>query len=146
MRVAIGCDHAGFPLKELVIETVQAMGHEAIDLGTYSIESVDYPDFTVKVGKALQSGEASRGIMICGSGVGACITANKMRGIFACLCHDTYSARQGVEHDDMNVLCMGARIVGSEIARELVQAFLSSVFSKDERHQRRVSKIRQLEG
>ena len=110
MRVAVACDHAGFPLKNVILETVRAAGHEPLDLGTNSSEEVDFPDFTEKLGRAIQRGEAERGIMICGSGVGACVAANKMRGIYACLCHDTYSAHQGVEHDDMNVLCLGARV------------------------------------
>jgi ribose 5-phosphate isomerase B len=117
-----------------------------LDLGTFSPESVDYPDYAEKIGLTLQAGEAERGILICGSGVGASIAANKMKGIFAGLCHDTYSARQGVEHDDMNVLCLGARIIGPELAKELMAAFLSAQFSAEERHKRRVGKIRKLEG
>lgn len=116
-----------------------------LDLGTDSTASVDYPDFAEKLGKAIQNGQAERGILICGSGVGACIAANKMKGIFACLCHDTYSAHQGVEHDDMNVLCLGARIIGPELAVELVRAFIGAEFSNEERHRRRVGKIRKIE-
>jgi ribose 5-phosphate isomerase B len=145
MKVAIACDHAGFPLKDTAIEAVRASGHEVIDLGTNSTESVDYPDFAEKLGRAIQDGEAERGLLICGSGVGASIAANKMRGVYAGLCHDTYSAFQGVEHDDMNVLCLGARVIGPESANVLIAAFLSAEFSTDERHRRRVGKIRQLE-
>ncbi|HZU86002.1 MAG TPA: ribose 5-phosphate isomerase B [Anaerolineaceae bacterium] len=145
MRIAIGCDHAGFPLKDFVIETVRQAGHAALDFGTYNTERVDYPDFVEKVGRAIQNGEAERGIVICGSGVGACITANKMKGIFACLCHDTYSAHQGVEHDRMNVLCLGGRIIGPELARELVLAFLSANFNNEERFVRRIDKIEAIE-
>jgi ribose 5-phosphate isomerase B len=146
MRVAIACDHAGFPLKENVISAVRAAGHEPIDLGTDSTQPVDYPDFSEKLGKFLQSGQADRGILVCGSGVGACIAANKMKGVYACVCHDTYSAHQGVEHDDMNVLTLGARIIGPSLAEELVKAFLSAEFSTEERHRRRVGKVRKIEG
>jgi len=145
MRVAVACDHAGFPLKKVILETVRAAGHELLDLGTNSSKEVDFPDFTEKLGRAIQRGEAERGIMICGSGVGACVAANKMRGIYACLCHDTYSAHQGVEHDDMNVLCLGARIIGAELAKELVTAFLAARFSGEERFVRRVGKLRKFE-
>ena len=145
MRVAVAADHAGFPLKGAVIEAVRAVGHEPIDLGTGSTESVDYPDFAEKLGAAIVAGAAERGILVCGSGVGACIAANKIPGIYAGLCHDTYSARQGVEHDDMNVLCLGARVIGPALVPELVTAFLSAVFSSDERHRRRVGKIRKIE-
>ncbi|MEJ5240817.1 MAG: ribose 5-phosphate isomerase B [Anaerolineales bacterium] len=149
MKIAIACDHAGFPLKETVLEVVQQEGHQALDLGTFSTESVDYPDYAEKVGRALQRGEAERGILICGSGIGASIAANKMRGVYAAVCHDTYTAHQGVEHDDMNVLCLGARVIGPELAREIVQAFLRAEFTGHrpggERHARRVGKIRRLE-
>ncbi len=149
MKIVIACDHGGYPLKETVIEAVRAAGHEAVDLGTYSPDSVDYPDYAEKLGRALQQGEAERGILMCGSGVGASIAANKMRGIYAAICHDTYSARQGVEHDDMNVLCMGARIIGPALAEELVRTFLSARFvghdPGEERHARRVGKVRALE-
>jgi ribose 5-phosphate isomerase B len=145
MKIAIASDHAGLPLKDTALEVVRSAGCEPLDLGTHSPESVDYPDFAEKIGRSIQSGEAERGILICGSGVGACIAANKMRGIFAGLCHDTYSARQGVEHDDMNVLCLGARIIGPELAKELIAAFLSARFSDEERHKRRVEKVRALE-
>jgi ribose 5-phosphate isomerase B len=149
MKIAVACDHAGFPLKAAVLEVVRAEGHEILDLGTDSTAAVDYPDFAEKLGHALQTGEAERGILLCGSGVGACIAANKMRGIYAGICHDTYSAHQGVEHDDMNVLCIGARIIGPEPAHEIVAAFLRARFVGNdpgqERHQRRVNKVRKLE-
>ena len=149
MKVAVACDHAGFPLKEVVLEAVRAAGHEVIDLGTYSAEPVDYPDYAEKIGQAIRTGEAERGILLCGSGVGASIAANKMKGVYAAVCHDTYSAHQGVEHDDMNVLCLGARIIGPEMVRELVSAFLSARFVGNdpgqERHKRRVGKVRMIE-
>jgi ribose 5-phosphate isomerase B len=145
MKIAIACDHAGFPLKAIATEVVRSAGHTPVDLGTDSSDPVDYPDIAEKLGRALQNGEAERGILICGSGVGASMAANKMRGILAGLCHDTYSARQGVEHDDMNVLCLGARIIGTELAKELISAFLGANFSLEERHRRRVGKIRRLD-
>jgi len=145
MRIAIACDHGGFPFKNMIMETVRAQGHEVIDFGTFSQKSVDYPDFVEKAGLAIQQNQADRAIIVCGSGVGACIAANKMKGLYASICHDTYSAHQGVEHDDMNVLCMGARIIGVELAREIVIAFLHAVFSNVERHVRRVQKTRLLE-
>jgi len=121
------------------------MGHEAIDLGVHSEDPVDYPDITEALGRQIQSGKAVRGILICGSGIGACIAANKMRGIYASICHDTYSAHQGVEHDNMNVLCLGGRVVGPALVAELVKAFLGAEFSSEDRHRRRVGKIRDLE-
>ena len=149
MKVAVGCDHAGFPLKDAVIESVKAAGHEEIDVGTYDTESVDFPDFTKKVGEKVQSGEAERGILICGSGIGACIAANKMKGIYASICHDTYSAAQGVMHDAMNVLCMGGRVIGPELVKVLVPAFLEAEYEGDraggERLARRVGKIKKME-
>ena len=149
MKVAVACDHAGFPMKHIVLDAVRAAGHEAIDLGTDSTRAVDYPDFSEKLGKTIQSGEAERGILLCGSGVGACIAADKMKGVYAAICHDTYSAHQGVEHDDMNVLCMGSRIVGPELVRELVTTFLAARFIGNdpgqERHKRRVGKVRKIE-
>jgi ribose 5-phosphate isomerase B len=145
MRIAIACDHAGFLLKDDVIGVLQDLGVEVIDLGTYNQEPVDYPDFAEKAGRALQQGQADRAVLICGSGVGACIAANKMKGIYACLCHDVYSARQGVEHDNMNILCLGGRIIGVETAKELVKAFVGANFSTEERHHRRFNKIVQLE-
>jgi ribose 5-phosphate isomerase B len=149
MKVAVGFDHAGFPLKKTVLDAVRDAGHEPIDLGTDSPEPVDFPDYSVKVGRAVQSGEAERGILVCGSGVGACIAANKLKGVFASICHDTYSAAQGVMHDDMNVLCLGGRIVGPELAIALVKAFLGARYIGNdpggERLARRVAKIRKLE-
>jgi ribose 5-phosphate isomerase B len=136
-------------LKDVVLEAVLAGGHEIIDLGTFSSEAVDYPDYAEKVGAVIQTGEAERGILLCGSGVGACIAANKMKGIYSAVCHDTYSAHQGVEHDDMNVLCLGSRIIGPEMVRELVSAFLAARFVGNdpgqERHKRRVGKVRMIE-
>jgi ribose 5-phosphate isomerase B len=145
MRIAIASDHGGFALKSAVIDAVRAAGHEVLDLGTDSAAPSDYPDFAVKIGEAIQKGDAERGILICGSGVGACIAANKIKGIYASVCHDTYSAHQGVEHDDMNVLCLGARIVGAALAEELVNAFLAARFSREERHMRRTGKIKSIE-
>ncbi len=145
MRVAVACDHAGFPLKEAVLQTVQLSGHDAVDLGTNSLDSVDFPDFAEKAGQAIQEGRADRAVVICGSGVGACITANKMKGIYASVCHDTYSAHQGVEHDQMNVLCLGGRIIGQDLAKELVNAFLGATFSQEPRHLRRFAKIQAIE-
>lgn len=145
MRVAVACDHGGFPLKATVLRVVQEEGHEPLDLGAYNAQSSDYPDYALKIGEAILSGKADRGILLCGSGVGACIAANKIQGVYAGVCHDTYSAHQGVEHDDMNVLCLGARIVGEELAKELVRAFLRAKFSQEERHVRRVQKVRKIE-
>ena len=149
MKIAVGFDHGGYPLKQTVLDAVRAAGHEPIDMGTDSAESVDFPDFTEKVGRAIQSGEAERGIVVCGSGVGACIAANKMKGVYASICHDTYSAAQGVAHDDMNVLCLGGRVVGVELATVLIEAFLGAEYqgSKEggERLARRVGKIHKLE-
>lgn len=145
MKVAVGCDHAGFPLKGLVIETIRRAGHEVLDLGTDSDAPVDYPDFAARVGRAIQRGEADRGVLLCGSGVGAAVAANKLRGVRAGVCHDTYTAHQSVEHDDANVLALGARVVGPELAREVVLAFLRARFSEEERHVRRLKKIADLE-
>jgi len=149
MKIAIACDHGGFPLKETVFAAVKAAGYEVFDLGTHSADSVDYPDYAEKLARAIQNGEAQRGILMCGSGVGACIAANKMKGVYAAICHDTYSAHQGVEHDDMNVLCLGARIIGPEPAKEIVDAFLGAGFMGndpgEERHARRVGKVRKIE-
>jgi ribose 5-phosphate isomerase B len=149
MRIAIGTDHAGLPIKESVIRAVKRAGHEVIDLGTDSGKSVDYPDYAEGVGKKIQSGEAERGILLCGSGIGACIAANKMVGVYAGICHDVYSARQGVEHDGMNVLCLGGRIVDPDFAELLVGEFLRANFIGDEpgeeRHKRRTEKIKKIE-
>jgi RpiB/LacA/LacB family sugar-phosphate isomerase len=146
MRVAIGVDHGGFPLKGPIVDCLTTAGHEVLDLGAYSMDPVDdYPDYAKAVGEAVLRGEAERGIIICGSGVGACVAANKLSGIRAGLCHDTYSAHQGVEHDNINVLCLGARIIGVALALELVQAFIGATFSGEERHRRRVAKIAEME-
>jgi ribose 5-phosphate isomerase B len=150
MRIVVAFDHAGFPLKQTILNAVRSTGNELIDLGTDSITPVDYPDFAARLGQVILDGKAQRGILACGSGVGACIAANKITGIYAGLCHDTYSAHQGVEHDDMNVLCLGARVIGPDLAREIVLAFLQAHFignePGEERHARRVSKIRAMEG
>jgi len=145
MRVAIGADHAGFALKQLIGGDLRDLGHEVIDLGTNSMDPVDYPDYAEAVGKVILDGKADRGVLVCGSGVGASVAANKLPGIRAALCHDTYSARQGVEHDDMNILVLGGRVIGSELARELLHAYLAAVFTKEERHRRRLEKIKALE-
>jgi ribose 5-phosphate isomerase B len=149
MKVAIGFDHAGFPLKQVVLDAVHDAGHQPIDQGTYSADPVDFPDFTEKVGRAIQTGEAERGILCCGSGIGACIAANKMKGVYASICHDTYSAAQGVRHDDMNVLCLGGRVIGPELAKALIVAFLDAEYQGNkaggERLARRVAKIHKLE-
>jgi ribose 5-phosphate isomerase B len=146
MKIAIGADHGGYPLKSEIIQTIKQAGHDPIDLGAYSIDPTDdYPDFTLAVGQAVQAHQADRGIVICGSGVGACVAANKLKGIRAGLCHDTYSAHQGVEHDDMNVICLGARIIGGELAREVVLAFVGAKFSGGERHLRRLNKVLKIE-
>ncbi len=145
MRVAIGSDHAGFALKQELAAYLRELGHSVLDLGTESSAPVDYPDFAEAVGRALLEKQAERGVLVCGSGVGASVAANKLPGIRAAVCHDTYSAHQGVEHDDMNVLVLGARVVGSALAQELVRAFLSARFDGAERHRRRLAKIQALE-
>ena len=145
MRVAAGADHAGFALKECLAEWLRKQGHEVIDLGTHSTEPVDYPDYAEAVGRAVLDGRAERGLIVCGSGVGACIAANKLPGIRAGLCHDTYSAAQGVLHDDVNVLVLGARVIGPALAEALVTSFLAARFTNAERHVRRLNKIRALE-
>ena len=145
MRIALGCDHGGYTLKLRIASTVQAAGHKVIDCGTDSTCSVDYPDFARRVGEQLVAGTAERGILICGSGVGISVAANKIPGVRAGICHDTYSAHQGVEHDDMNVICIGARIVGDELALELIRAFLNATFTNEERHARRLAKVLQIE-
>jgi ribose 5-phosphate isomerase B len=145
MIIALGVDHGGFPLKKTVSEIIKAANHEVLDLGTFDETPVDYPDYAKSVAEAMVNGQAQRGILICGSGVGACVAANKIMGIRACLCHDTYSAHQGVEHDDMNVLCLGARVIGPALAVELVKSFLAAHFSGSERHKRRLKKVAALE-
>ena len=145
MNIAIGSDHAGFQLKEGLREFLEEEKYKVIDIGTYTEIPVDYPDFAEKVGTAIIKNEAARGILICGSGVGASVAANKIKGIRAGLCHDTYSAHQGVEHDAMNVLVIGSRIVGTELAKELVGAFLKAEFTNEDRHRRRLKKVEALE-
>jgi ribose 5-phosphate isomerase B len=146
MKVAIAADHAGALLLTPVLEEVHKLGHEYLDLGTHdSTTPDDYPDRAADLTAALKEGRAERGILICGSGVGASVAANKVRGIRAALCHDTYSAHQGVEHDQMNVLCLGARVIGEALAQELVRAFLSATFSNETRHRRRVEEIAVME-
>jgi ribose 5-phosphate isomerase B len=145
-RVALGTDHGGFPLKTELLPWLRDQGHEVLDLGAYALDPADdYPDFADAVAQAVASGQADRGIIVCGSGVGACVAANKVPGVRACLCHDTYSAHQGVEHDDTNVLCLGARVIGGELARELTTAFLNAQFSGEERHRRRLDKVLEIE-
>jgi ribose 5-phosphate isomerase B len=145
LHVAIGADHGGFMLKNELVERLRKQ-YDIVDLGAYKLDSDDdYPDFAEAVAKAVASGKAQRGMLVCGSGVGACIAANKVPGVRACLCHDTYSARQGVEHDDMNVLCLGARVIGIELATELAKAFLNARFSKEARHRRRLNKVKAIE-
>jgi ribose 5-phosphate isomerase B len=145
MRIAIGADHAGFVLKQKIGETLRDLGHEVTDTGTTSTDPVDYPDYAEAVGQLILAGKADRGVLICGSGVGASVAANKLPGIRAAVCHDTYSARQGVEHDDMSILVLGARIIGEELARELVRTFLGARFTGEERHCRRMEKVKALE-
>lgn len=145
MKVAVACDHAGFPLKDTVLDTIRMAGHEVLDLGTDSTASVDYPDFAEKLGRVIQRGEVDRGVVICGSGVGAAVAVNKMLGLRAGLCHDTYSAHQCVEHDDVNVLALGGQIIGPEVAVEVVRAFLAAKFTGEERHVRRLNKVLAIE-
>jgi ribose 5-phosphate isomerase B len=150
MKIAVAADHAGFPLKSMVIVTAMHLGHTVLDLGTDSTDPVDYPDYAEKLGRAIQEGQAERGILLCGSGVGVSIAANKIKGIYAGVCHDTYSAHQAVEHDNMNVLCFGTRVIGEELAKEIVSTFLAARFIGEEpgqeRHAMRVGKVRKLEG
>ncbi|HVN77992.1 MAG TPA: ribose 5-phosphate isomerase B [Terriglobia bacterium] len=145
MRVAVGADHAGFQLKALLIDFLRAAGHEVLDFGTHNADPVDYPDSAKAVGEAVVQGKAERGVLVCGSGVGASVAANKIPGIRAGLCHDCYSARQGVEHDDVNVLCLGARVVGTELALDILRIWMAARFSNAERHQRRIRKIKEME-
>ena len=145
MRVALGSDHAGFPLKEHLRTFVESLGHEVEDLGTTSSESVDYPDYAEKVGLAVVEGRVDRGIMLCGSGVGASIAANKIPGVRAANCEDYYSAHQGVEHDDMNVLVLGGRIVGQALAEDMVRGYLAAMYTGEERHERRLAKVKAIE-
>ncbi len=145
MRIAMASDHAGFKLKQDLVEYLEELGHTVLDLGTNSEDPVDYPDYAVAVGNAVLGGAAERAVLVCGSGVGASVAANKLKGIRAGICHDTYSAHQGVEHDDMNVLVLGARVIGPALARELAAAFVHATFSGEARHVRRLNKVKALE-
>ena len=146
MRVVVGADHRGYELKDRIAAALKEAGHEVLDVGTHGPDSVDYPDYARAIGQALNEGRADRGVLVCGSGVGASIAASKLRGVRASVCHDTYSARQGVEHDDMNVLCLGSGIVGVDLALELVEAFMGASFLKDEeRYVRRLGKVEEIE-
>jgi ribose 5-phosphate isomerase B len=145
VRVACAFDHAGFPLKGLVMETVAALGHEAIDLGTHSTDPVDYPDTARAAAEAVRTGDAARAVVVCGSGAGVAVAACKVPDIRAACAHDTYTAHQCVEHDDVNVLCLGARVVGPALAADVIRAFLDAAFSGEERHVRRLGKIAAME-
>jgi len=146
MRIVVGADHGGFPLKAEIVVLLQKVGQEIVDVGAHSLDPMDdYPDFTRAVGRAIQLGKADRGIVVCGSGVGASVAANKMHGIRAGLCHDIYSAHQAVEHDNINVLCLGARVIGVEVAKELVRAFINARFTGEERYARRLAKVDAME-
>lgn len=145
MKVACGFDHAGFELKDTVLAVVRAAGHEPIDLGTNSAEPVDYPDYALAVGRAVVAGEAERGILVCGSGAGVAVAASKIPGIWACSIHDHYTAAQGVQHDAVNVLCIGARVIGAKTAEDVIVAFLGATVSDEERHVRRRAKVRAIE-
>ena len=146
MRVAVAFDHRGVKLRERLLEVVAALGHEAVDLGTDKPEPrIDYPDKAREIGEAIRSGEADRAVFVCGSGVGASVAANKLPGIRAAICHDIYSAHQGVEHDDMNVLCLGSEVIGPELAADLTRAFLEARFDGGERYVRRLEKIKEME-
>ena len=145
MRIAVGADHAGFEMKRDLIPILRALGYTVDDLGTHSPAAVDYPDCAESVARALRDGRADRGLIVCGSGAGVSIAANKFPGVRAAVCHDTYTAHQAVEHDDMNVLCLGARVIGIALAAEVATAFLGATFSREERHQRRLDKILAIE-
>jgi len=145
VRIVIGSDHGGYALKQEVVARLRRDGHDVLDVGTDSLEPVDYPDFAEFVGGAVIDGRAERGVLICGSGVGACVAANKLPGIRAAICHDSYSAHQGVEHDDMNILVLGGRIVGSALAHDLVRVFVGARYTAQERHARRLAKVTAIE-
>lgn len=145
MKIVIGSDHAGFQLKNAMGDVIRALGHSVLDVGAFNENPSDYPDFAAAVGRAVLERTADRGVLICGSGVGASVAANKLRGIRAAVCHDSYSAHQGVEHDDMNVLVLGSRIIGVKLAEDLVKAYLSATFTQEERHKRRLAKVTALE-
>ena len=146
MRIVIGSDHAGFPLKATIVEFVKSLGHEVQDVGSYDPNPVDFPDIAKAVTSAIAGGKADRGLMVCGTGVGASIAANKVKGIRAAVCHDIHSAHQSVEHDDVNVMCIGAQIVGSWLAKDLVAAYLTAEFSTNEDFRRRVQKLAEMDG
>jgi len=145
MMIAIGADHGGYILKNTLVNYLYQLGHTVSDFGTFSEDAVDYPDYARSVAKAVLEGKAERGILICGSGVGACVAANKFPGVRAAVCHDTFSAHQGVEDDNMNMLCLGARVVGPELAKEIVRTYLRASFSQAERHVRRLEKVSDIE-
>jgi len=145
MKIVIGSDHAGFALKNSAGDLLRSLGHQVLDVGAFNENPSDYPDFAEAVGRAVLDGRAERGVLICGSGVGASVAANKLIGIRAAVCHDTYSAHQGVEHDDMNVLVLGSRVIGVKLAEDLVKSFLGAKFTNEERHARRIAKVRALE-
>lgn len=145
MKIVIGSDHAGFTLKNSVGDLLRSLGHTVVDVGAYNDNPSDYPDFAVLVGNAVLEGKGDRGILICGSGVGVSVAANKIKGIRAAVCHDTYSAHQGVEHDDMNVLVLGSRVIGPKLAEDLVKAYLGANFTNEERHKRRLAKVKAIE-
>ncbi len=145
MKIVIGSDHAGFQLKNAMGDVIRALGHSVLDVGAFNENPSDYPDFAAAVGRAVLDRTADRGVLICGSGVGASVAANKLKGIRAAVCHDSYSAHQGVEHDDMNVLVLGSRIIGVKLAEDLVKAYLSATFTQEERHKRRLAKVAALE-
>jgi RpiB/LacA/LacB family sugar-phosphate isomerase len=145
MKVVVGSDHAGYQLKMAMGEFLRSLGHEVLDVGAYDEKASDYPDFADKVGRAVLDGKSERGVLICGSGVGASVAANKLRGIRAGMCHDTYSAHQGVEHDDINILVLGSRVIGVALAQDLVKAFMGAKFTHEERHVRRLGKVKVME-
>ena len=145
MRIAVGADHAGYPLKLEIVRFLEEQGHEVMDLGTHSTDPVDFPAYAKEVGRAVQLAKADRGVLVCGSGVGACVAANKLHGIRAALCHDTYTAHQGVEHDDINVLCLGGRVVGSALAYDILRSWLNARYIGTGRHKRRVDQILEIE-
>ena len=145
MKVVVGSDHAGYPLKMAMGEFLRSLGHEVLDVGAYDEKASDYPDFADKVGRVVLDGKSERGVLICGSGVGASVAANKLRGLRAGMCHDTYSAHQGVEHDDINILVLGSRVIGVAPAQDLVKAFMGAKFTREERHVRRLGKVKVME-
>ena len=145
MRIAVGADHAGFEMKRDLAAAMAQQGHEILDVGTHSSAAVDYPDIAEAVATALRNGQVDRGVIVCGSGAGVSVAANKFPGVRAAVCHDAYTARQAVEHDDLNVMCLGARVIGPALARTLIEAFLAATFSAEERHLRRLAKIDAIE-